>query len=524
MTLFQNFGPLFEGANGAYVPEVAYVQQKDKVFFAKGDIALTESVNGVTLVENFDDLELIERVTEEGKTVKAVKDGQWFVEGPYQRSGVKNANGRTYGRPIWDSNLAPKSRVMEKVAAKGMIGHLEHPKDGITDGTKGALVTTSLKLREDGVVWGKSELLDTPHGLILQEYTRKGVRWGVSSRGNGSVNADGQVNKDYTVETWDAVMNPSVPGAYPKPQLKSSTNESSKDTDNTVLNDEEETTTESAKAFLAEVRALGDVDILTLGESERRDRLKAVMSYFAQADSLRDASLLTLKQHSATQDWLVRKMRDSGESIILVTESTDTDDGTTRDTEAYLAREAALRQTVNELRESFGKADDISADLQSGLDDATAKVTTAVVENESLTAQLTESQGVVDRLRKQLELAQTLLVQETMEETSDDLAYAVNDAIERVPALASYRNLLEMASDEDGVDALAEALLPEAMRKRRNEQPSENTSGSITERRTLPPSTFVESDSSASRPSVHTNKSSGARAAGAALKAMGTCK
>jgi len=202
-----------EGAEGAFYPDVGYVLQGSKIWFAFGK-DLHESSEDVQIVESIDDLD---NVIEESDGKKYVENGIWFVEGIAQRSDTKNANGRRYPRAIWERILeSADSPVQQTIAARGMIGHLEHPTDGRTDGTKGALVVTKAELQEDGIVWAKFELLDTPHGKILQEYTRKNVRWGVSSRGNGEVKEDGLVNEsNYMLETWDAVMRPSTPGAYP---------------------------------------------------------------------------------------------------------------------------------------------------------------------------------------------------------------------------------------------------------------------------------------------------------------------
>lgn len=221
MDLSQPIGPICEGYNADFVPTVAYVTQGQKAFFFVGDRSINEAVEdrtkGLTVVESLNELELDEKRDVDGHTVKHVKDGQFWVEGVYQKSDTPNHNKRQYARKIWERIIAdPNSSFMQTVKARGAIGHLEHPSDGRTDGTKGAIFHESFKLLPNGDVWGRSQLLDTPHGLILQEYTKKGIRWGVSSRGNGSVDARGNVNEsDFNLETFDSVMRPSTPGAYP---------------------------------------------------------------------------------------------------------------------------------------------------------------------------------------------------------------------------------------------------------------------------------------------------------------------
>ncbi len=214
-----------EGVEGAFFPDVRYVVQGQgdaaKVFVFEGADklgtemrSLHESVGATfSIVESIDKLELIER-----DGTRYVKDGRWIVEGPYQRSDVKNANGRTYSRKLWERLIeSSNSPVVAAVKDRAMVGVFEHPADGRTKGPDSALLVTSLKLQEDGIVWGRSELLDTPDGKILQELTLKNVRWGVSSRGTGTIDDKGYVNEnDFMVDTWDAVMRPSTSGAYPR--------------------------------------------------------------------------------------------------------------------------------------------------------------------------------------------------------------------------------------------------------------------------------------------------------------------
>ena len=200
-----------------FYPSSAYVEQGDKLCVLAGELDESVSTEGKTLVSSLDEMDLEEKSLPDGATAKLPKGGRWIVEGPAQRSDVKNANKRVYPRSIWEKLIGDSNSYVQKmIQERGMVGHLEHPKDGRTDGAQGAILTTKSELREDGVVWNQFEVLDTPHGRILQEYIRKGVRWGVSSRGNGSVNDAGIVEEaTYLLKTWDAVMAPSTPGAFP---------------------------------------------------------------------------------------------------------------------------------------------------------------------------------------------------------------------------------------------------------------------------------------------------------------------
>lgn len=198
---------------------VAYVQQGNKVFVAKGRDKATSLPESVQIVESITDLEHVQTLVESaGKQVPrtAIKDGKWVVEGVFQRSDTENINKRKYSRKLWERVLAESAPAQKSIGERRMIGHVEHPEDGRTDLKKSAILVTSNKLREDGVVWGTAEVLNTPDGLVLQALCEAGIPWGVSSRGRGRVDANGQVDESkYTLVTYDAVDSPSTPGARP---------------------------------------------------------------------------------------------------------------------------------------------------------------------------------------------------------------------------------------------------------------------------------------------------------------------
>jgi len=127
--------------------------------------------------------------------------GPTVLEGVLQRSDVKNANGRIYPRSLWERTLAEGSPVMKKVQERGMMGHLEHPKDGVTKLSEVSHLVTSLKLKENGDVVGRIEPTG-PCGKDLQSLIDGKVRIGISSRGSGTVGAGGRVNEDYRLETF----------------------------------------------------------------------------------------------------------------------------------------------------------------------------------------------------------------------------------------------------------------------------------------------------------------------------------
>jgi hypothetical protein len=63
---------------------------------------------------------------------------------------------------------------------------------------------------------GKLKVIPTPMGNIVQTMLESGVKLGVSSRGSGEVDSNGNV-QGFEIITVDIVAQPSAPGAYPTP-------------------------------------------------------------------------------------------------------------------------------------------------------------------------------------------------------------------------------------------------------------------------------------------------------------------
>lgn len=139
------------------------------------------------------------------------------IGGVFQRADTKNANGRVYPRDLW-MEVLQRPDVVERIENRRMVGTLGHPSSGQTDPEKVSHVVTKQELRSDGTVYGEAEILDTPTGRVAATMLNAGVGLGISSRGDGSIEKKGgtdEVQNDYRLETYDLVLKPSTPGAYP---------------------------------------------------------------------------------------------------------------------------------------------------------------------------------------------------------------------------------------------------------------------------------------------------------------------
>lgn len=533
-----------------FFPERGYVVQAaqtnesaGRIWFAHGRPAagLVESVleglantlGRFTLVEAYEQLHLEERKLPDGTSTKMPKDGRWFVEGPFQRSGVRNANKRVYPLGIWEKLIADdKSYVQQTVRARGMLGHLEHPSDGRTDGTKGAIVITDLKLKEDGVVWGVAEILDgTPSGQILQEYTRKNVRWGVSSRGNGTVKDDGTVDEaSYVLETWDAVMKPSVPGAYPT--LSNSTAPGAKPVEGTTVAQPNTSTTkaavletEAATQFAAEVKTLSETDVADLDASARTKLTSDLLRTMDRGSTLVSKNELDAGRAVELQGWLTRKLLGLTESIGTVSCETAIDEAL-RDVEGDgNEQDAGYHRVIESLTQRLTDSVEESGELRERLEAAESRSSALQGQCDELTEQLSAVEGRLADTKVRLKLAEDLLATRPAAKANGLVTAAVEEAIGQVPALRGFGDLLETAQTPEGVMDLAERLLPSALPGRRKSQGAVPTNAvAAVPRSSLPTGVVVESDDEGVLATAKPRSSAlseGAQLASAALAVLG---
>ena len=160
-----------------------------------------------------------EDLTHETKFVveeKLGKGKQYFIEGVFLQSELKNRNGRMYPESTMDKEVA---RYMEHYVknnrAYGELGHPDSPSINL-DRVSHLIVD----LRKEGTNYiGKAKILETPMGMIARGLLDGGANLGVSSRALGSLkeNKDGIqiVQDDFMLSTAaDIVADPSAPDAF----------------------------------------------------------------------------------------------------------------------------------------------------------------------------------------------------------------------------------------------------------------------------------------------------------------------
>ncbi len=145
---------------------------------------------------------------------KGKKD--YFIEGVFLQSELKNRNGRMYPESVMDKEVARYiTESVEKNRAYGELGHPDTPSINL-DRVSHMIVN----LRKEGTNYiGRAKIMETPMGNIARGLLDGGANLGVSSRALGSLKMNNEgvqiVQDDFMLSTAaDIVADPSAPDAY----------------------------------------------------------------------------------------------------------------------------------------------------------------------------------------------------------------------------------------------------------------------------------------------------------------------
>tara|TARA_B000000557_G_scaffold260040_1_gene256805 strand:+ start:61 stop:663 length:603 start_codon:yes stop_codon:yes gene_type:complete len=141
------------------------------------------------------------------------ENGNLMVEGVLATAEVKNGNGRYYSKELWQREM---DKYEELIQERRSMGELDHPESSVINLQNVSHLVTEYYWDGDNVM-GKIEILPTPSGNILKELIKAGVTVGVSSRGMGSLEQNGnvmEVQDDFELLCWDFVSTPSNPGSF----------------------------------------------------------------------------------------------------------------------------------------------------------------------------------------------------------------------------------------------------------------------------------------------------------------------
>jgi hypothetical protein len=147
---------------------------------------------------------------------KLGKGKEYFIEGIFLQSELKNRNGRMYPESVMDNEVGRYIKEsVDKNRAYGELGHPDTPSINL-DRVSHMIVS----LRKEGTNYiGKAKILETPMGMIARGLLDGGANLGVSSRALGSLQTNNEgvqiVQDDFMLSTAaDIVADPSAPDAF----------------------------------------------------------------------------------------------------------------------------------------------------------------------------------------------------------------------------------------------------------------------------------------------------------------------
>lgn len=161
-------------------------------------------------VHNFDDIKA--NIIVEGTG----KEKQYFIEGIFMMSEIKNRNGRIYPRDILvkETNRYLKEQVLTNKA----VGELNHPDDIGINYERVSHKIVGLIPEGNNIIGRAKITTGLPCGVIVKGLIDEGIQFGVSSRALGSLNetSQGKIVKDdlYLITAADIVSDPSAPSSW----------------------------------------------------------------------------------------------------------------------------------------------------------------------------------------------------------------------------------------------------------------------------------------------------------------------
>lgn len=158
----------------------------------------------------------IETLSEDTNGVK-----HHYITGVFMQAEETNRNGRVY--PISILEKETTRYIQDMVTNKRALGELNHSDTPAINLDRASHLVTELKI-DGNHVYGKARVLDTPCGNIVRGLIDGGVKFGVSSRGIGSLTQQENfsvVGEDFQLAAIDVVYDPSAPKAFVETVMES---------------------------------------------------------------------------------------------------------------------------------------------------------------------------------------------------------------------------------------------------------------------------------------------------------------
>lgn len=138
-------------------------------------------------------------------------------EGECADANITNLNGLDITREVWENvfNSEEYKNAIEHRWYLGFLGHPEGEAADCQDFRRACIIMTEGHIDDNGKVYGKFDLIDTPVGRIVKTFQDAGVIFGISVRGAGDI-INNSVDPDtFVFRGFDLVTFPAFPRSIP---------------------------------------------------------------------------------------------------------------------------------------------------------------------------------------------------------------------------------------------------------------------------------------------------------------------
>lgn len=137
-------------------------------------------------------------------------------DGECADANITNLNGLDIGKDVWQ-NVFASDDFKRGIQNGWYLGYLGHPKDvDYANFQEACIVMTEGHIDDDGKVYGKFNLVDTPVGRIVKSFQDAGVQFGISVRGAGDIINNSVDPDSFIFRGFDLVAFPAYPDSIPK--------------------------------------------------------------------------------------------------------------------------------------------------------------------------------------------------------------------------------------------------------------------------------------------------------------------
>lgn len=136
-------------------------------------------------------------------------------EGECADSNITNLNGLDITREVWEHVFA-SDEYKNGIERGWFLGYLGHPEDpNCMDFKNACIMMTEGHIDDNGKVYGKFNLIDSPVGRIVKTFIDAGVTFGISVRGAGDVIDNSVDPESFVFRGFDLVSFPAFPESVP---------------------------------------------------------------------------------------------------------------------------------------------------------------------------------------------------------------------------------------------------------------------------------------------------------------------